>query len=69
MKSLQEVNTNLLGAVMKMIHVSKKGYYGYQYYSYDEDARSMKTRKNFLKKVNKRIKRGFYSFIRKRDTN
>lgn len=50
MKSLQAVNANLLGAVMTMIPVSKKGYYGYQYYSYDEDARSMKRRKKLFKR-------------------
>ena len=50
MKSLQAVNANLLGAVMTMIPVSKKGYYGYQYYSYEEDARSMKRRKKLFKR-------------------
>lgn len=50
MKSLQAVNANILGAVMTMIPVSKKGYYGYQYYSYEEDARSMKRRKKLFKR-------------------
>ena len=50
MKSLQAVNANLLGAVMTMIPVSKKGYYGYQYYSYEIDARPMKKRKKLFKR-------------------
>lgn len=47
MKSLQAVNANILGAVMTMIPVSKKGYYGYQYYSYEEDTQSKKRKKLF----------------------
>ena len=50
MKSLQAVNANLLGAVMTMIPVSKKGYYGYQYYSYEMDARPMKRGKKLFKR-------------------
>ena len=50
MKSLQAVNANLLGAVMTMIPVSKKRYYGYQYYSYETEAHPMKKRKKLLKR-------------------
>lgn len=50
MKTLQAVNANLLGAVMTMIPVSKKGYYGYQYHSYEEDARSTKRGKKLFKR-------------------
>lgn len=50
MKSLQAVNANLLGAVMTMMPISKKGYYGYQYYSYEQEAPQLKKRRNFLKR-------------------
>ena len=50
MKLLQAVNANILGAVMTMIPVSKKGYYGYQYYSYEEDTRSTKRGKKLFKR-------------------
>ncbi len=33
---LENVGARILGVVMTMIPVSKKGYYGYQYYSYEE---------------------------------
>ena len=50
MKSLEAVNANVLGVVMTMIPVSKKGYYGYSYYSYEQDAHSVKKRKKLFKK-------------------
>ena len=34
---LENVNARILGVVMTMIPVTKKGYYGYQYYSYEEE--------------------------------
>lgn len=34
---LENVNASILGVVMTMIPVTKKGYYGYQYYSYEEE--------------------------------
>lgn len=33
---LENVGARIVGVVMTMIPVSKKGYYGYQYYSYEE---------------------------------
>ena len=33
---LENVGARILGVVMTMMPVSKKGYYGYQYYSYEE---------------------------------
>ena len=51
LKSLEAVNANVLGAVMTMIPVTKKGYYSYQYYSYEEGVEVKKNRKLFsLKK-------------------
>ncbi len=49
-KSLEAVNANVLGAVMTMMPVTKKGYYSYQYYSYEEGAENKKKRKLFGKK-------------------
>lgn len=50
LKSLEAVNANVIGTVMTMVPVTKKGYYGYQYYSYEEGAENKKKRKNFGKK-------------------
>ena len=50
LKSLEAVNANVLGAVMTMVPVTKKGYYSYQYYSYEEGAENKKKRKWFGKK-------------------
>ena len=51
LKSLEAVNANVLGAVMTMIPVTKKGYYSYHYYSYEEGVEVKKNRKLFsLKK-------------------
>lgn len=50
LKSLEAVNANVLGAVMTMVPVTKKGYYSYQYYSYEEGAENKKKRKLFGKK-------------------
>lgn len=47
-KSLEAVNANVVGTVMTMIPVKKKGYYGYKYYSYEED--TTKKRKRRFKK-------------------
>ena len=53
MKSLEAVNANVLGVVMTMIPVSKKGYYGYSYYSYEQDALQSKKKRRFLKTKNR----------------
>ena len=51
LKSLEAVKANVLGAVMTMMPVTKKGYYSYQYYSYEEGVEVKKNRKLFsLKK-------------------
>ncbi len=50
LKSLEAVNANVLGAVMTLVPVTKKGYYSYQYYSYEEGAENKKKRKWFGKK-------------------
>lgn len=50
LKSLEAVNANVIGTVMTMVPVTKKGYYGYQYYSYEEGAENKKKRKLFGKK-------------------
>lgn len=47
-KLLQAVNANIIGTVMTMMPVMKKGYYGYKYYSYQEDA-PKKRKKRFSK--------------------
>lgn len=50
LKSLEAVNANVLGAVMTMIPVTKRGYYSYKYYSYEESDPIKKKRKWFGKK-------------------
>lgn len=50
LKSLEAVNANVMGTVMTMVPVTKTGYYGYQYYSYEEGAENKKKRKWFGKK-------------------
>lgn len=50
LKSLQAVGANILGAVMTMIPVTKRGYYSYKYYSYEESEPIKKKRKLFGKK-------------------
>ncbi len=47
---LENVNARILGVVMTMIPVTKKGYYGYQYYSYEEEVQFTKNKKFFKKK-------------------
>ena len=42
---LEQVNARIIGVVMTMMPVSKKGYYGYQYYNYEEQAGTKKRRK------------------------
>ena len=42
---LENVGARILGVVMTMIPVSKKGYYGYQYYSYEEQVEVPKKRR------------------------
>ena len=41
---LENVGARILGVVMTMMPVSKKGYYGYQYYSYEEEVAVPKKR-------------------------
>ena len=50
LKSLEAVKANVLGAVMTMMPVTKKGYYSYQYYSYEEGTEIKKKRNWFGKK-------------------
>lgn len=50
LKSLEAVNANVLGAVMTMMPVTKKGYYSYQYYSDEEGVETKKKRKLFGRK-------------------
>ena len=45
---LENVNARILGVVMTMMPVTKKSYYGYQYYSYEEDM-PKKRKKRFSK--------------------
>lgn len=45
---LENVNSRILGVVMTMIPVTKKGYYGYQYYSYEEEAPVVKKRRGMF---------------------
>lgn len=44
-KLLQAVNANIIGTVMTMIPVTNKGYYGYKYYSYQEDTPKKRKRR------------------------
>lgn len=44
---LENVGARLVGVVMTMIPVSKKGYYGYQYYSYYDGEQSETPKKKF----------------------
>lgn len=41
---LENVGARILGVVMTMMPVSKKGYYGYQYYSYEEQIEAPRKR-------------------------
>lgn len=50
---LDQVGAKIIGVVMTMIPVSKKGYYGYQYYAYDQE--EIKTKKRKLRLWKKRI--------------
>lgn len=45
-KLLENVGARILGVTMTMIPVSKKGYYGYQYYGYYEENELKKKRRN-----------------------
>ena len=45
-KLLENVGARILGVTMTMIPVSKKGYYGYQYYGYYEENELKKMRRN-----------------------
>ena len=45
-KLLENVGARILGVTMTMIPVSKKGYYGYQYYDYYEENELKKKRRN-----------------------
>ena len=47
---LENVNARILGVVMTMMPVTKRGYYSYQYYSYEEGIENKKKRKLFGKK-------------------
>ena len=42
---LENVGARIIGVVMTMMPVSKKGYYGYQYYSYEEQVETQKKRR------------------------
>ena len=42
---LENVGARIIGVVMTMMPVSKKGYYGYQYYSYEEQVEIQKKRR------------------------
>lgn len=42
---LENVGARILGVVMTMIPVSRKGYYGYQYYSYEEQEAAPKRKR------------------------
>lgn len=48
---LENVNARILGVVMTMIPVTKKGYYGYQYYSHEEEIQSAKKKRRFFAKA------------------
>ena len=50
LKSLEGVKANVLGAVMTMMPVTKRDYYSYQYYGYEEGIENKKKRKFFGKK-------------------
>ena len=43
---LENVDARILGVVMTMIPVTKNSYYGYQYYSYEEEVAPQKKRRN-----------------------
>lgn len=47
---LENVNARILGVVMTMMPVSKKGYYGYQYYSYEEEVQPVRKKSSFFSK-------------------
>ena len=42
---LEQVNARILGVVMTMMPISKKGYYGYQYYDYYQQEQPTKKRR------------------------
>lgn len=48
---LENVNARILGVVMTMIPVTKKGYYGYQYYSYEEEIQPARKKRGFFSKA------------------
>ena len=47
---LENVNARILGVVMTMMPVTKKGYYGYQYYSYEEEVQPVRKKSSFFSK-------------------
>ena len=47
---LENVNARILGVVMTMIPVTKKGYYGYQYYSYEEETQPARKKRGLFSK-------------------